>query len=379
MPKLLEDISQIVREMDNLKDQANGLEIPNILRKMEIAAREVGNSWSKSWLGYQANVYYEYFRPPAKNAFFNRNHGITYRGHQRYATTGEWEEYEPDRVTNEIHKRAGDPDMKPVLDFRNHATSRVEWNRRRLLSVIDAGLTGSHSDFLLQLQEELNLLKVHTETELLEERKPEPPYQTDDPRAIQQGLKAPPHFWVISRVDSIQSVLKAIQFIGEIGRHLELHFSQQLPVPPLRPVGSNVFIGHGRSYAWRELKDFMEDQLGLHVDEFNSIQVAGTSITDRLMEMLRSATIAFLVMTGEDQQPTGELRPRENVVHEAGLFQGHLGFQRAIVLLEEGCAKFSNNAGLIHINFPKNNIRAAFQDVREVLDREGVLNKGVSP
>ena len=88
--------------------------------------------------------------------------------------------------------------------------------------------------------------------------------------------------------------------------------------------------------------------------------------------MLDSASIAFLVMIGEDEQPTGELRPRENVVHEAGLFQGHLGFNRAIVLLEDGCEKFSNNAGLVHINFPKNNIRAAFQDIREVLDREGV-------
>ena len=95
--------------------------------------------------------------------------------------------------------------------------------------------------------------------------------------------------------------------------------------------------------------------------------------------MLDSAAIAFLVMTGEDEQMDGELRPRENVVHEAGLFQGGLGFERAIVLLEEGCEKFSNNAGLGHINFPRNNIRAAFQDVREVLERAGILNSGTTP
>ena len=80
-------------------------------------------------------------------------------------------------------------------------------------------------------------------------------------------------------------------------------------------------------------------------------------------------------MTGEDEQPCGELRARENVVHEAGLFQGRLGFKRAIVLLEDGCAKFSNNAGLVHISFPKNNIKAALQDIREVLEREGVLHE----
>ena len=102
------------------------------------------------------------------------------------------------------------------------------------------------------------------------------------------------------------------------------------------------------------------------------------SNTERLTEMMDSSGFAFLIMTGEDQQPTGELRPRENVVHEAGLFQGRLGFKRAIVLLENGCEKFSNNAGLTHINFPKDNIRAAFQDVRETLEREGFVDKGVN-
>ena len=140
-------------------------------------------------------------------------------------------------------------------------------------------------------------------------------------------------------------------------------------------TGEWVFIGRGRSPVWRELKDFLKDKLGLPVEEFNRIPAAGVSITERLSEMLNSATIAFLVMTGEDEQPSGELRARENAVHEAGLFQGRLGFKRAIVLLEEGCGKFSNNAGLVHISFPRDNIKAAFQDIREVLEREGVLSE----
>ena len=83
-------------------------------------------------------------------------------------------------------------------------------------------------------------------------------------------------------------------------------------------------------------------------------------------------------MTGEDEQPGDRFRARENVVHEAGLFQGHLGFARAIILLEEGCDEFSNIAGLGQIRFPKNNIRAALQDVREVLEREGIINTGAA-
>ena len=101
-------------------------------------------------------------------------------------------------------------------------------------------------------------------------------------------------------------------------------------------VGTNVFIGHGSSKLWRKLKDFIEHRLGLPVDEFNSVPVAGISTTARLSELLGAAAFAFLIMTAEDEQADGKIRARENVVHEVGLFQGRLGFTRAIVLLEEG-------------------------------------------
>lgn len=85
-------------------------------------------------------------------------------------------------------------------------------------------------------------------------------------------------------------------------------------------VGTNIFVGHGRSPLWRELKDFIEDRLALPVDEFNSVPVAGIPTTTCLSELLDAAAFAFLVMTGEDEQLDGKIRARENVVHEAGLF-----------------------------------------------------------
>ncbi|MGN6814523.1 MAG: TIR domain-containing protein, partial [Solirubrobacterales bacterium] len=68
----------------------------------------------------------------------------------------------------------------------------------------------------------------------------------------------------------------------------------------------------------------------------------------------------FLVLTAEDEQADGTKRSRQNVVHEAGLFQGRYGFERAIIMLEEGCEPFSNIDGLGHISFPRGNIKAAF-------------------
>jgi predicted nucleotide-binding protein len=83
----------------------------------------------------------------------------------------------------------------------------------------------------------------------------------------------------------------------------------------------------------------------------------------------------FLVLTAEDEHPDGSLHPRENVIHEAGLFQGKLGFERAIILREQGCAEFSNIHGLTQIPFPKNNISAIFEEVRRVLEREGMVKR----
>ncbi|MDM7303632.1 nucleotide-binding protein, partial [Klebsiella quasipneumoniae subsp. similipneumoniae] len=128
-------------------------------------------------------------------------------------------------------------------------------------------------------------------------------------------------------------------------------------------IGTNVFIGHGRSAMWRELKDFVQDKLHLPYDEFNRVPVAGVTNITRLAQMLEQSCIAFLVMTAEDEMMDGNKQARMNVVHEVGLFQGRLGFERAIVLLEEGCEEFSNINGLGQIRFPKGNISAVFQDI----------------
>ncbi len=139
-------------------------------------------------------------------------------------------------------------------------------------------------------------------------------------------------------------------------------------------TSNRVFIGHGRSPIWRELKDFIQDRLRLQWDEFNREPVAGYATSERLDQMLTQAGFAFLLMTAEDLHEDNEFHARENVVHEIGLFQGKLGRRKAIILLEEGCAEFSNIVGLSQIRFPRGNIAACFEDIRKVLEREGLLS-----
>jgi hypothetical protein len=141
-----------------------------------------------------------------------------------------------------------------------------------------------------------------------------------------------------------------------------------MPASPKR-----VFIGHGRAPDWRELKDFVQDRLGLPCDEFNRVPTAGDTTVARLTQMLDSAAAALLVLTAEDERVDGVLQARMNVVHEVGLFQGRLGFKKAILLIEDGCAEFSNVHGLGQIRYPKGSISAAFEEVRHVLERERLV------
>lgn len=111
----------------------------------------------------------------------------------------------------------------------------------------------------------------------------------------------------------------------------------------------------------------------MQADEFNRVPVAGTTTVARLAQMLDNAAFACLIMTAEDELATGATAARANVIHEVGLFQGRLGFERAIILLEEGCQEFSNITGLSQLRYPAGRISAIYEDLRQVLEREGLL------
>jgi predicted nucleotide-binding protein len=131
-----------------------------------------------------------------------------------------------------------------------------------------------------------------------------------------------------------------------------------------------VFIGHGRNPQWRDLKDHLHEKHGYLIEAYEIGSRAGHSIRDVLEDMLDESSFALLVMTGEDEDKDGKLHARENVIHETGLFQGSLGFSRAIVLLEAGTQEFSNLAGIQQIRYAKGNIKETFGEVLAVLKRE---------
>jgi predicted nucleotide-binding protein len=134
-----------------------------------------------------------------------------------------------------------------------------------------------------------------------------------------------------------------------------------------------IFIGHGRSDSWRQLKDHLGDDLRLTTEYYEKHSRVGMSITEFLKAMLDTSAYAVLVLTGEDETSDETVRARQNVIHEAGLFQGRLGFEKVALLHEMGIEEFSNNAGLQHVSFGKGRIDHAFGALDRWLRREGLI------
>ncbi len=148
----------------------------------------------------------------------------------------------------------------------------------------------------------------------------------------------------------------------------------KLPDPPKEekppPPKPRIFIGHGNSNQWRDLKDHLHDKHGYDVEAYEVGARAGHAIRDILEDMLSKSSFAILIMTGEDKDEHGKLRARQNVIHELGLFQGKLGFTRSIILLEEETEEFSNIHGIHQIRYGQNNIKETFGEILATLKRE---------
>ena len=172
-----------------------------------------------------------------------------------------------------------------------------------------------------------------------------------------------------------RNTIEAIFSIFE--KHLDDSRIPEEPLPPTPPPEKpTVFVGHGRSLAWRNLKDHLQDLHNYNVVAYEVGARAGHEIRDVLVAMLNESSFAILVMTGEDETIENEFHPRLNVVHELGLFQGRLGFSRSIVLLEEGTQIFSNIHGVEQIRFSQGRIRETFGDVLATLHREFPIHAG---
>lgn len=342
--------------------------------KVTAAVEVIGRSFSGSWLGYHSRIYYNQFEPPPPGAHFSQEWGQE-ELLGGMGSFGDWREFRVDDVKAAVFAIADNPDLSMARDAAANARSVFKEAKDDIESIISFEISSRPDQFLSSILDDVARADTLSKFDVANRWSPKGQIISRDVRAISEHTKVPPHIDVSSEMAAIKFAFDACEELSRYAVKAASYIERAAAMTAANErIGTNVFIGHGRSTAWRELKDFVQDRLALPWDEFNRVPVAGITNIGRLSEMLDAAAVAFIIMTAEDIRLDGETQARMNVIHEVGLFQGRLGFTKAIVLLEQGCAEFSNIQGLGQIRFPTGRISACFEEVRAVAEREGLIN-----
>jgi hypothetical protein len=307
-------IDELVRIEQRCRAAADLLdsEVKDPLKAAMNAANEVARAWSQSWLGYQSCVYYAHFERPPRGAVFSIGWGLD--GFSLDETRGDWQEFSFQDVIDEILRRAGNPDLEELQRSSLKAQRVFTTSKEEVLATLDALLASAQDSALVDLRASLAKLNGFISEETFAQSRRPGGFMSNDVRAMEGGIRTPPHIAVESRTQSLWSPRQQLDEVERIARQTRLYLQKRIALKETSvvPTEGTVFIGHGRSKVWKDLKEFLQDRLHLTPDEFNLQSAAGMATTERLQEMLDSAVFAFLVMTAEDEHADSTKHAREN-------------------------------------------------------------------
>lgn len=376
--KYIAELEETARKLREVVGEGDSAEVRGPIEALDAVIESVHKSWSGSNLGYHARTYYAGFQPPPSDDLFNKEWGLMRYRRPAGRALG-WVVYDDDDEVKAYIMSHADPpirDLQPLREKSDQARQLLLDAKETVTSILTSCQSTQPDAYLSGLSEKVAGITAPSAMAFARQLLPSGQIMSRDSTAINQGLRVSPHHQIFGDRQAIEAPYLCLRSLADYVENAAKHLRRRPSDPPMTAtpqIGSRVFIGHGGSPQWRELKDYIQDQLGVPVDEFNRVPTAGYATVNRLGEMLDSAAMAFLVMTAEDETPEGGFRARQNVVHEVGLFQGRLGFDKAIVMVEDGCEDFSNIHGLTQVRYPKGNISAKFHEVRAVLEREELL------
>jgi predicted nucleotide-binding protein len=374
------NIEKLIGRLRELETEALRLEKADLSTNDDIKRQtyrekldQLDKSHSHSWFGDHATTYYENFQAPPRT--FDVEWGFI-PGFSGSHNPG-WRVFSRDEIRAFVFSDIGEEIFFSMDRLAKDVTEQFSNIRDQAIDVLEALSGAILSKAILRYHDAIDSkIKPYTIVDYINGCAKSTPNMTRGSEEIAKGKNVPTHIQYYAPFQSLDVNRRRLrEFAGTLRKAIEaVNLTNEIKTRPMT-MPESVFIGHGRSEQWRVLKDFLKERLGLSFEEFNRVSPAGISTQERLSEMLDRCGFAFLVFTAEDVHADITLHARENVIHEAGLFQGRLGWRRAIVLLEDGCEEFSNIVGLGQIRFAKGDIASCFEEVRRVLEREELLKQ----
>jgi hypothetical protein len=185
-----QELLAIADELDALAARAEGAAIKKPLEALDQAAEAVGRSWSNSWLGYHAFVYYADLRPSPPGVHFSQEWGIRHR-HTIRDTSGDWREYDPDVVEKHIRKLAKNPDLSAINALALEASKAFLARRAECLSLLTVVHQTSPDPYIETVKNDIDALEINTASDFINYLQPKGQLMTRDSLAASQGYRTP--------------------------------------------------------------------------------------------------------------------------------------------------------------------------------------------
>ena len=262
-----DDLYAVARKATERSKRLDDEAFSKPLADLKAVSERIGKSWSGSWLGYHSRVYYENFNTPPPGARFSQEWGFM-DSHFIPGTRGKWQEYGFDDVVSHIMNEAGNPDLDVLDSIANETREFFEDAHSVLQSRLSNEVRRLPDDkFLSDLLDQAKNLKLLDASDFAHHWKPSGQLISRDMLAIEKGLNIPPHLLISARVMATEQPFHACKELGKIAQRAASHLSDQEDKAEQQDrIGTNVFIGHGRASAWKDLRDFIRDRLHLPWD-----------------------------------------------------------------------------------------------------------------
>ncbi len=148
----------------------------------------------------------------------------------------------------------------------------------------------------------------------------------------------------------------------------------------LPPGGEKVFVIHGHAEdKWRELRDLLEDKLGLkgRVIVLKEEASRSETVIQKFEKHAKQCCYGFALVTPDDEvkkQDAAYRQARPNVIFEIGWFYGHLGPSRLCILKRAGTEIPSDLGGVVTLEFDKA-VGEVFLQIEQELEVAGIIAK----
>ncbi|KAF5079961.1 hypothetical protein [Methanobacterium aggregans] len=236
----IEFLDNLQKELDNFnKNIKKALSYKKDLNALLDIINQIQESWSGSWIGYHADLYYKNFERPPINERFDSEWGLQHRSQPN------WEEKTYADVIRAIEKKYHGTSLNKIETSLNKI--QKEDLHTSVCSDLSFIRTFDKFDKEIEILEEIENIKwKFSQGDIIRGLRPTH-YATRDSLALSQGVKVPPHIQYEAKILSLLSLIKSIENFIKLTNRLIRQIRTRIFFKPETNLTNSSSINHSPS------------------------------------------------------------------------------------------------------------------------------------